>query len=293
MTSIQGQATVEYAGLLALAALLGATLALVAGPPLAHVVRAALVVALSAPSHRSVGVVASAADISDVQSALQPGDRALTPDAALLALARRHGPERAGEVSEPLLLEAAREAAPWVGRQVTYRAWLKLADGPYGEATGSDGDRDVETPTAAPEVAWITVSRQRRAIASLLAHHTSVTAIALDLLGGGVLKPARGVRSLVRAANRLPGGLDVAVTGAAVVDLAYTSDGGTPPGARDGDVVVAWPVHRTFMRDGHEDPSPSIDLGLGRHAAPQDYLHIVFLRPGPGGLTVIAEGIGA
>lgn len=47
MTTAGGQASAEYAGLLGLAALLGATLALVVAPPLLGAVRDALAAALS------------------------------------------------------------------------------------------------------------------------------------------------------------------------------------------------------------------------------------------------------
>ena len=88
MTAVTGQASVEYAGLLGLAAVLGAALALVAGPPLLGAVRNAFVAALSGRAHSPAPVVAGAADIADVQSALLPTTDGLTPDAALLALGR-------------------------------------------------------------------------------------------------------------------------------------------------------------------------------------------------------------
>ena len=53
VTGVHGQASVEYAGLLALAAVLGATLALIAGPPLVHAVRNALTAVLTSHAHRT------------------------------------------------------------------------------------------------------------------------------------------------------------------------------------------------------------------------------------------------
>ena len=137
MTSIQGQASAEYAGLLALAAILGATLALIAGPPLVHAIRGALSGALSGTTRGSAPVVARAADVADLQSALLATDAAVTPDAALVALRSRHGDVRAREIADALVLDAARAAAPWLGRPRTYRAWLRLPDGPY-EAPETD-----------------------------------------------------------------------------------------------------------------------------------------------------------
>jgi hypothetical protein len=50
---------------------------------------------------------------------------------------------------------------------------------------------------------------------------------------------------------------------------------------RTGDVVVAWPVERTLRRNGRTDRYPRIR-----------YVHRVVLRPGVGGLAVIAQGFG-
>jgi hypothetical protein len=204
MTTVQGQASAEYAGLLALAAVLGATLALVAGPPLVHAVRNALVAALASPAQQPAPVIASAADIADVQSALLPTADAMTPDAALLALRRRHSEVRTGDIANALLLAAAREAVPWLGGRRTYRAWTRLADGPYQPAASADGDRDVENPTAAPAAMWITVADQRDALATALAHNTSATAVAIDALAfiPGV-RAARAARAGARRAARV------------------------------------------------------------------------------------------
>jgi hypothetical protein len=298
MTTVQGQASVEYAGLLALAAVVGATLALMVGPPLVHAVRNALVAVLSSPAHQPTPVIASAADIADVQSALLPTEEAMTPDAALLALGRRHGKVRAGEVANALLLAAARDTIPWLGGRRTYRAWARFADGPYQPAAKADGDHDVETPTAAPAALWITVADQRAALATALAHHTSATAVALDavafLPGGGAVRAARaGARRGARVSlRRLPQAADGVRTGSSVVDLVGADGGDVPAGMRAGDVVVAWPVHRTFWRNGREDAAPLVDLGtgLGSHPPAHDYVHVVFLRPGSSGLAIVAEG---
>jgi hypothetical protein len=298
MTGIEGQASAEYAGLLALAAILGATLALIAGPPLANAVRDALAAAFSGAPRVQLSAGAGAADIADVQASVSGDDDALSPDAALLALARRHGRERAAAISDALVLEAALDVAPWIRAPHTYRAWKTFADGPYEEADApGHGDRDLESPAGPPAVAWITVAQQRRALASLLAHHTSLTSLVMDVLPGtGGLRLFRGARRITHiTADRLPRAVDDIVTGTEVVDLIAADHGGVPPGARAGDVIVAWPAHRTFWRDGYEDPSAVVDLGdhLGRHAAPQDYRHIVYFRPGPNGLRVIGEAFRA
>jgi hypothetical protein len=297
MTGVHGQASVEYAGLLALAAVLGAALALIAGPPLVHAVRNALVAVLSGPAHAPGPRIASAADVADVQSALLPAERSVTPDAALIALGRRLGEERAEEIADALLLVAARGAVPWIGEQHAYRAWSRLADGPYEAASTADGDRDVETPTGAPVVVWITVAAQHRALATALAHHTDPTAVALDAVTaipvvGGLARSARGVGRTTRVARGIA---DTAQTGSDVVDLITAHDGDVPPGMRAGDVVVAWPVHRTFWRDGREDHTPLVDLGsgFGLQSPAHDYYHVVYLRPGDRGLESIAEGFAA
>jgi hypothetical protein len=256
------------------------------------------VAVLSSPAHQPAAVIASAADIADVQSALLPEGKAMTPDAALLALERRHGTARAGEVADALLLAAAREAVPWLGGRRTYRAWTRLADGPYQPAANADGDRDVEHATAAPVALWITVAEQRAALATALAHHTSATAVALDALafipGGAAARAVRGSarRGARVSLRRLPQAADSVRTGSSVVDLVGADGGDVPAGMRAGDVVVAWPVHRTFWRDGREDAAPLVDLGtgLGSHPPAHDYVHVVFLRPGSSGLAIVAEG---
>ena len=299
-TSIQGQASAEYAGLLALAAVIGATLALIAGPTLVNAIRGALGAALSRVQQEPSPVVARAADIADLQSALLATDAAVTPDAALVALTRRHGEEQALEIARALVLDAAVAAVPWLGRPRTYRAWLRLGDGPYEPPGDADADHDTEAPTAPPEIEWVTVAAQRRALAAHLTHDTSATDIVVDALalvpGGGLLRTAKtGARGVGGVALRVPHAVDTALAGSEVIDLLHSDPKDIPPGARAGDVVIAWPVHRTFWRGGRADPSPLVDLGdaLGEQPPARDYLHLVFLRPGLRGLQVIGEGFRA
>jgi hypothetical protein len=290
MTAIGGQASVEYAGLLGLAAVLGAALALVAGPPVLGALRNALVAALSGTAHRPTAVVASAADIADVQSALLPTGKALTPDATLLALAQRHGMARAREVADALLLVEARSAVPWIGTGRTYRAWERPEDGPYEPTAPTvSGDRDVETVTGTPVVTWITLAERQRALAAALAHHTSASAVALDLVGvvpfGKLLVPSgvAGVRALVKVVlEDVPDGVELLHRGSKFVELAHSAEDEVPPEMRAGDVVIAWPVERTFWRDGRSERTPAIA-----------YEHRVVLRPGTRGLRLIAEEVGA
>ena len=116
MRALSGQASVEYAGLLALAAVLGAALALIAGPPLAEAIRNAIAAVLSGQARRPATAIASAADIAAVHSVLDSPQEAMTPDVALLALRSRHGEAGAVEVANSLLLAAAHDAVPWLGR---------------------------------------------------------------------------------------------------------------------------------------------------------------------------------
>jgi hypothetical protein len=298
MTGIQGQVSAEYAGILGLAAILGAVLALIAGPPLVHAVRDALIAVLSGSAPASVSAAAGAADIADVQSAVSSGNDAVTPDAVLLALRTRHGRERAVAISDALVLAAALDAAPWMRAPRTYRAWKSFSDGPYQAADATvQLDRDVESPTAPPAVAWITVAEGRRALASLVEDHLDLGSLVMDVLPGpGGLKVLRGTRHFTRvAANRLPRAVDGVVTGTEIIDLIPADAGDVPPGTRAGDVVVAWPAHRAFWRDGHRVPSALVDLGdaFERQPAPVDYRHIVYFRPGPNGLRVIGEAFRA
>jgi hypothetical protein len=296
-----GQASAEYAGLLGLAAVIGAALALAAGPPLASAVRDVLVAALSGGATAPSAVAASAADIADVQSTLLVGEDALTPDAALVSLSRRHPAEEADAVASAVLLSTALAATPWLGTGHTYRAWLRRDDGPYEPPAEGSGDRDTEQPTGAPVAMWVTVGAQRRSVEAALAPHRNLVAVALDIVS---LIPEGG---LVRLAVRAGGGpferaaltsVRDAVEGARktldAVDVVEADAGDVPAGMRAGDVVVAWPVHRTAWRAGRIDPAPRriAPHGFGSVPLVQDYLHLVFLRPGAHGLAVIAQGLG-
>jgi hypothetical protein len=125
--------------------------------------------------------------------------------------------------------------------------------------------------------------------------------VALDLLGavpaGRLMGIARtGAGRLARVSvTRVPEALGLVHAARGVVELVGEQDGDVPPGMRAGDVVVVWPVHRTYWRDGRRDASPVVDLGsaFGHHAAPREYRHFVYLRAGTAGLAVIAEGIAA
>ena len=159
--------------------------------------------------------VAGAADIADVQSAVS-GDDALTPDAALLALTRRHGPSERRTISDALVLDAALGAAPWMRKPHAYRAWKRFSDGPYREMPRRS--TAIATSSLRPRnraVAWITVAEQRRMLASLFAHHTSFAALVMDVLPGSAgLKLFRGARRMTQiATDRLPRAVDDLVTG--------------------------------------------------------------------------------
>ncbi len=245
-------------------------------------------------------VSVSAADVADVESALLPGGDAQTPDAALVGLGRRHGVAQAAEVAEQLLLGAARATTPWLGAGRRYRAWMHRDDGPYKSVDAATGDLDVEQPTGPPVVQWVTVAAQHRAVAAALAHHANPVGIALDIVS---LIPTAGVASVLRrlgarpfeqlAVIRARDALDKARITADAIELVESDDGDLPPGMRTGDVVVAWPVHRTAVRDGRIDPAPRIDSdGFGSVRLIQDYVHLVFLRATAGGLAVIAQGFG-
>jgi hypothetical protein len=295
-----GQASAEYAGLLGLAAVIGAAIALAAGPPLAGAVRDALVSALSRGAPAPLPVVATAADIADVQSTLLASEDARTPEAALLALRRRHTAQQADGVASAVLLSTALATAPWLGASRTYRAWLRRADGPYESANGAS-DRDAEQPTGPPVANWVTVGGQRRAVAAALAHHPNFVSAALDVMAlipeGGLVRVAirAGAGPFEQAAlTSVRDAIDGARKTLDAIDVVQSDAGDVPAGMRAGDVVVAWPVHRTAWREGRVDPAPRrfAPHGFGSVPLVQDYLHLVFLRPGPRGLAVIAQGLG-
>jgi hypothetical protein len=296
-----GQASVEYAGLLGLAAVVGAALALAAGPPIAGAVRDALLSALSGNSQATSGVPASAADIADVQSTLVVGENSLTPDAALIALRRRHTAQDAETTAASVLLSTALATTPWLGGRQTYRAWLRRDDGPYGPLTEEKGDRDTERPTGPPVAVWVTAGAQRRALDAALTPHPDLVAAAFDLFS---IIPETGLMGLAVRAGARPfealaltsvrDVVDGARTTIDAIDVVETDAGDVPPGMRVGDVVVAWPAHRTAWRAGRIDPAPRrvAPHGFGSVPLVQDYLHLVFLRPGAHGLAVIAQGLG-
>jgi hypothetical protein len=295
-----GQASVEYAGLLGIAAVLGAALALTAGPPLGGALRDAFASAFSRGAAGPHGIVAGAADVADVQSALLPGEDARTPDAALVALGRRHAAAHAEEVASAVLLSAALATAPWLGASRTYRAWSSREDGPYKPMITAGGDRDVERPTGAPVAMWVTVAAQRRAVASALEHHPNVAGLALDVVAlipeGSLVRlvAGAGARSVEKlAVTSVRDAIGKGRMSVDAIEVVDSDDGDVPPGMRAGDVVIAWPVHRTAWRDGRSDPAPRIDAnGFGSVRLIQDYTHLVFLRPGARGLAVIAQGFG-
>ena len=297
MTAVQGQASAEYAGLLALAAIIGATLALIAGPPLAHAVRDALAAALTGTPRLSGSPAASAADAADVGSALLPGDAALTPDAALLAMARRDGSSEARAIAGELLLAAARAVAPWIGQERAYRAWAEPGDGPFQATAAPAGDHDLETPIGPPEVAWVTVGAQQRALARAFEPHTDFGKAALDALGmipgAAIARKAAALgatRAVTGSLERLPRAIDAGTTTGDVLTLVNVDDGGVPAGLRVGDIEVTWPVRRTFRSDGRDTPPGDVEAGFGAFPMRSAYSHTVILRPTAAGLRIVAEG---
>ena len=289
MTSTQGQASVEWAGLLALAAVIGASLALIAGPSLVHAIRGALASALAreAPSRRA-SIVATAADIADVEAALA-STGALTPDAALLALARRHGKADAIALADGVLLAAALRSAPTLGRAVEYRPHPRVDHRQVGRGPEGDDERELETPTGQASARWVTSAAQRDALAGALAHHTDKAEVGLGMLSflplpflrSAAEVGASGLRGATRWAVRHgQDAYDDARTGLQVVGALRAGDGGVPGGMLAGDVVVSWPVHRTSWRGGvARDESSS-----------SRYRHVVYLRPAADGLAIVGEG---
>jgi hypothetical protein len=158
----------------------------------------------------------------------------------------------------------------------------------------------VEQPTGAPVAVWVTVAAQRKAVAAALAHHPDLAGLALDVIAlipeGSLLRLAARAGSAPfekLAVTSVRDAIDTARKTVEAIEVVESDDGDLPPGMRAGDVVVAWPVHRTAWRDGRIDPAPRVDShGFGSVPLVQDYVHLVFLRPGARGLAVIAQGLG-
>jgi hypothetical protein len=303
MIGTRGQASAEYAGLLAIAALIGAALTLIAGPSLSRVVRDALTAALSTALPRQVlpapRVPASPADIADVQAALAGGPEAMTPDFALMAIAKRHGADAANAIAGSLVVEAASASVPWLGGPRTYAPWANVGDGAFDPPADAGGDRDLELPLGPPVVTWVTDATQREALARALAHHATPFQIALDVAGvvpiGAIGAVARSTSRGITGARRLERGqrgLAAVSAEAGASGLFNVAGGGVPAGLRVGDISVEWPVRRSFVRDGAFRSAAVIEIGFGDHdplPTPTLYHHVVILRAGDAGLEVIAE----
>jgi hypothetical protein len=282
MTGTQGQASVEWVGLLAVAAILGAALALIAGPRLVHAVRDALIAALPGGPAKTSIRTASVADIADVQSALGPAETALSPDAALLALARRNGSADAIELADRLVLAAALERSPSLGAPRTLVVQSPADGHAAGARVDTTYDRVVEVPLGAPTATWVTVAAQERTLAGALSHHADRTEVGLSILGlMPGLKAARelGTGAARWLATRIPKSVHRLSTGIEVLDVVKTDDGGVPGGMLAGDIVVSWPVRRTTWREGREEPLDT---------APA-YRRFVYFRPTAGGLAIVGE----
>ena len=256
MIGVHGQASVEYAGLLALAAVLGAALALIAGPPLVGVVRGALAAVLSGGAPAPPAVHASAADIADVQAALGPARMRSRPTPLSWRSPGGTDQLHADEVADAVLLDAARVAAPWLGGRRTYPDPGRPASeqAPSEAAPETAADRDVETPTGAPLVTWVGISAQREAVASALTRHASAVDVGLEvfsMIPGARL--ARGAAAAGAGRVVLEQGWSTCPTSTrrerelGAIELADGDGGDVPAGMRAGDVIIEWPVHRSRL----------------------------------------------
>ena len=284
MNGTQGQASVEWVGLMAIAAILGASLALIAGPRLAHAVRDALISALSGNPVKSQPTPASIADIADVQSALGPAGTALSPDAALVALTRRDGQPRAIVIAGRLVLDAARERLPSLGAPRTY--FVPRAPGYAARAQiDTTYDRVVEVPLSAPTATWVTVADHEHLLAGALSHHTGRLEVGLNIVGFFPgFKAAReagelGIDAVRWLGTRFPKSLNRFTTGVEVLDVVTTDDGGVPGGMLAGDIVVSWPVRRTTWHDGRREPLDRAPV----------YRDVVYFRPTANGLAIVRQ----
>jgi hypothetical protein len=283
VSGTQGQASVEWVGLLAIVAIVAVGLALIAGPPLVAAVRVALVAALSGRPSTPEPVVATAADIADVETTLGARDTALTPDAALLALSRRHGSMRAREIAGAILLEIARGRSPALGRGRT-----------YGGEDAASGEKGIYTEAVTgPVVArWVTVGDHRAAIDARFAHHTDPLQLTLDVIslvpGGKIVGESgeitrvgsQGVRTLIRTiASRAGKGFGAVQDAEGLTGIAAADDDGVPGGMLTGDVVISWPVHVTGTISSPAFPT--------RTVLPLDYRRRVYLRPSGEDLAVV------
>jgi hypothetical protein len=184
-----------------------------------------------------------------------------------------------------------------VDRPVTYRAWIYPGDGPYKTAGATASERDIEIPTGPPVVTWVTVGTQRRALAHVLAPGLEPRTVAIDLasmipaapLGRALAKAGIGIATR-NVLERAPQAIGIASDAREALRLVTADDGGVPAGMRAGDIVISWPVRRTFPRVGPPAPPVGMELGVGSFSAPSRYVHTVIFRATAAGLQVVAEG---
>ena len=253
-------------------------------------VRSVLAAALATTRGHKRSRCPTAADIADVQSALLPGDAAMTPDAALLALERRHGREAAEALASAVLLGVARSVravarqAPDVSRLDPRR---RRSIREHGRNRGRPRRRGPDG------IADRHVGHRRRPAPRDDGRHRAsheCAAPSHSIWRRGARWRSRARRRRRDTAGARPGDAATAsdrpgAGGDGVVNLFNVDGDAIPPGVLSGDVEVAWPAHRTFWRNGRIDPAPSITLGsVNSPLTAFDYWHRVYLRPGSGGL---------
>ena len=287
-----------------LAAVLGASLALIAGPPLASGLRSVLACSpRQDASGRRAPAVVTAADIADVQSALLPGDAAVTPDAALLALERRHGREAAEALASSVLLGAARASVPLARQRAgriapgstsqTVHTSARARPRARPRCRGPDG--------SSPSATWVTVGDQRRAITAAAAHHTSAPAVALDLAARGARSAEScetsppGARLERAQVTLLPRAIDRARSGDGVVNLVQRRRRRDPArrAVRRRRGRLAGPPHVLAQWPHRSGAEHHARLASPRRSPPSTTGIASICAPVAEGSTVVAEGIGA
>ena len=201
MTGAGGQASAEYAALLAVAALLGAGLALMAGTAVArcrtHGIRQRALGRGASPGanrrhrgrHRRCPIGARTCRTDAGRGAARTGRASWT------RACRRRSPARSCSQRPARPNPASARRTPTApGRTSTTVRTRRAVDG--------SEDRDVETPTGAPVALWITVAAHHRAISAALAHHTSLSALALDTRRGHSLRTGGGCARRGRSTRR-------------------------------------------------------------------------------------------
>jgi hypothetical protein len=274
MRSAAGQGTVEYVGVLLLAAvLLGAVAGGFGVPRLtagiaSSITRALLgAIGVAAPGPVTASASERAAFAHATDATVAADDRSSLRDVRL-ALIAAHGDERGRAIYRELVLDSVRRVVPGLGGPTAFgTASHELLPHATGEnfqqaveaaslrAPGSGDPGEIETPYGSPNAHVVTVDEADSAIEGALSDGFSWSNFVVDTIG---IVPFAGVavrlqRVAVAAekaswlANEAAGGFSFVSD---AKQLLSPREVALPPGSREGDELVSWLASRQPVQGG-------------------------------------------